>query len=166
MTRDLYPYSQGDRLDDRNTYFYSAFHGHTFLAAWHASRNAALAGLPHAQRPQPLAAEWCENAERLLQRFEVSKRIYRAYDADFKAVRDSGYDDLDLYLRFGAWCVDGEPRPAALRYLNALLKLVDLLISVRERLTGEQGAGLAWLIERERAWVQRIAASVSVAVVP
>jgi hypothetical protein len=109
-----------------------------------------------------------EHHDRLLQRFEVSKRIYRRYDAtgDFKAMRESGYDDLSLYLLFGAVCVDSQTRPAAVRYLNALLKVVDSLISARERLSSAQAAQLAWLIEREREWVQRLAAQVHVAVLP
>ena len=185
MSHEIYPYCRGDRLEDRNTYFYSTFHGPAFLAAWHASRCAALAALPAACRPRLSAAHagsahtaelltaLLENTldsepsiDRLLQRFEVSKRIYRQYDADLRAVRDSGYDDLDLYVLFGAVCVDSQTRPAALRFLNALLKVVDILISVRARLGPEQGACLAWLIEQERAWVLRVAAGVGVAVAP
>jgi hypothetical protein len=192
MSPYIYPYSHGDRLNDRNTYFYSEYHGPAFLEAWHASRSAALAALPAALPPQLPAAragqatEGYNTAEllthllqeqskqsehqplldRLLQRFEVSKRLYRQYDADFKAIRDSGYDDLNLYILFAAVCVDSQKRPAAMRFLNALLKALDSLISARERLEPEQGARLAWLIEKERAWVQRLAADVGVAVLP
>lgn len=172
-----YPYSRGDRVGgERNTYFYSEFRGPSFLEAWHESRSAALAALPAAQRPQLSAAadaggtaqllQHHENHDRLLQRFEVSKRIYRCYDAAFKAVRESGYDDLSLYILFGAVCADSQTKPAAIRYLNALLKLVDSLISARERLAPAEAAQLAWLIEREREWVQRVAAQVGVMVTP
>jgi hypothetical protein len=37
----MYPYSEGDRLSDRNTYFYTAFEGEVFLPAWADSRRIA-----------------------------------------------------------------------------------------------------------------------------
>lgn len=182
MADSVYPYSQGDRLNDRNTYFYSAYHGASFFEAWCASRHAALDSLP---RPLPLQLSAAENgstaqlladmlstsaehplSERLLQRFEVSKRIYRKYDAELRAVRDSGFDDLGLYLLFAGMCLHNRERPAPLRFLSSLLKVLDTLIAVRERLTPEQGAQLAWLIGEERAWVQRIAAEVGVELAP
>lgn len=190
MSRDLYPYSAGDRLEDRNTYFYSAYHGQAFLEAWQASRSAARVALPAPRTLQPIAAtaaaqpdpdydtgallaalleqkpEHHPLRDRLLQRFEVSKRIYRRYDADLKAIRDSGYDDLTLYLGFAALCVHSQDSPAALRFLNALLKAVDILISARARLSPAEAAHLAWLIEQERGWVERLAVSVGVEVVP
>ena len=53
-----YPYSQGDRLEERNTYFYSQYHGAAFFPAWRTSRQAALMQLPPAQAvPLPVAAE-------------------------------------------------------------------------------------------------------------
>lgn len=183
MSHHDYPYSQGDRLNDRNTYFYSEFRGQAFLADWHESRSVALAALPAPLAIAVSAADPSDTADTakllayllhtdvedarvdgLLQRFEVSKRLYRRYDRDFKAVRESGYDALDLYLQFGALCVQRQSRPAALRFLNALLKVVDSLISVRERLSCEQGAHLAWLIRAERAWVQSVATGAGVRV--
>ena len=188
MSASAYPYSQGDRLEDRNTYFYSEFRGMPFLEAWQASRDAALAALPPARPLQPRAAsiayagpahdtaellsvliaqaEPCSLLDRLLQRFEVSKRLYRRYDADFKAIRDSGYDDLELYLQFAALCLRCQGGPAAMRFLNALLKTLDSLMSARARLGNEQGAQLAWLIGEERAWVRRIAEGVGVELAP
>jgi hypothetical protein len=189
MSDSVYPYSQGDRLNDRNTYFYSEYRGEAFLDAWHASRSAALAALPAPVRfvpppgvvpdsvghhtgallahllSTPVAADEPNPlTERILQRFEVSKRIYRQYDQDLKAVRESGYDELPLYLQFAALCVHCQSGPAATRFLNALLKVLDTLISAQHRLRPEQGAHLAWLIAAERAWVGRVAAGVGVEV--
>ena len=182
MSDRVYPYSQGDRLNDRNTYFYSTFHGAPFFEAWFASRDAALASLPGPEPlPEPLPLKAADPhataqllaemlstqaehalADRLLQRFEVSKRIYRRYDAELRAIRESGYDDLSLYLLFARLCLHSRLRPAPLRFLNALLKVLDTLIAARERLSVEQAAQLAWLISEERAWVRRVAADVGV----
>jgi hypothetical protein len=186
-----YPYSQGDRLEERNTYFYSQYHGAAFVPAWRASRQMALTHLPAARAvPLPAAAERSEHpaataalladllhaaadapdkrrlAERLLQRFEVSKRLHRRYDADFKAIADSGYDDLDLYLQFAALCLHQAEQPGALPFLNGLLKVVDSLVSIHPRLSPAQGAQLAWLIAAEQNWVVRLAAQANVELAP
>ena len=59
-----YPYSQGDRLEERNTYFYSQYHGAAFFPVWQASRQAALAHLPPAQAlPLPTAGKQLESAQ-------------------------------------------------------------------------------------------------------
>lgn len=186
-----YPYSQGDRLEERNTYFYSQYHGAAFFPAWRASRQTALAHLPAACAvPLPAAAASGQHltntatlladllqtapdahgkrrqAERLLQRFEVSKRLYRRYDANFKAVVDSGYDDLDIYLQFAALCLHQAEQPGSLPFLNGLLKVIDSLISIRSRLSPTQGAQLAWLIAAEQVWVTRMAAQADVEFAP
>ena len=41
--RDMYPYASGNRLEDRNTYFFSPFHGRDFLCAWRRCREKARA---------------------------------------------------------------------------------------------------------------------------
>ena len=187
-----YPYSQGDRLEERNTYFYSQYHGMAFFPAWRASRQAALAQLPAAQAVQlPPAVESSNDdtldtaelltgllhtdaaapgkrrlVERLLQRFEVSKRLHRRYDSAFKAMADSGYDNLDLYLQFAALCLHQAEQPGALPFLNGLLKVIDSLISIHSRLTPAQGAQLAWLIAAEQDWVSRIATQADVEIAP
>lgn len=186
-----YPYSQGNRLEERNTYFYSQYHGMAFFTAWRASRQEALAQLPAAGALQlPVTTEREQNAEdtatlladllnadadapdkrhlaeRLLQRFEVSKRLHRRYDNEFKAIADSGYDDLNLYLQFAALCLHQADQPGALPFLNGLLKVVDSLISIRTRLSPAQGAQLAWLIEAEHSWVARVAEQVKVEIAP
>lgn len=186
-----YPYSQGDRLEERNTYFYSQYHGAAFFPAWRTSRQAALEELPSARVvPLPVAPKHGKNtqdtaellaellhaaadapgkrrlAERLLQRFEVSKRLHRRYDSDFKAVADSGYDDLNLYLQFAALCLHQAKQPGALPFLNGLLKVIDSLISIQPRLTPAQGAQLAWLIAAEQDWVTCIATQANVEIAP
>lgn len=185
-----YPYSQGNRLEERNTYFYSQYQGMAFFPVWQASRQAALAQLPPAHPvPLPLATELDQNfqdtaalladlrhsaaaipekryqAECLLQRFEVSKRLYRQYDHNFKAIMDSGYEDLDIYLQFAALCLHQASQPSALPFLNGLLKVIDTLISIQQHLSSIQGAQLAWLIAAEYDWIRHIAAKVDVDII-
>lgn len=188
MSTPPYPYSHGNRLDERNTYFYSEYHGHAFFAAWRESRQQALGQLPPAIEPRfeagecPALEQGCDSqqllafllnadlaepgnrrlAERLLQRFEVSKRLYRRYDARFKAVVASGYEALELYPQFAALCLRFQGQPASLPFLNGLLKSLDSLIAIRQRLPADLGAQLAWLIDGEAQWVAQIASSVNV----
>src|SRR5262245_15828231 len=55
----LYPFASGNRLDDRNTYFYTDFAGREFLDAWRADRDrvAATLGAPAASAPLATVAE-------------------------------------------------------------------------------------------------------------
>ncbi len=193
MSLAPYPYSEGNRLEERNTYFYSAYHGQDFFAAWHASRQQALANIRQAQAWQPQAAPSTLDtregydaqqvlnvllsgdlgapanrrlAEHLLQRFEVSKRLYRRYTPQFKAVLSSGYDDLTLYIQFAALCLAMQAHAKPLPFLNGLLKSIDTLIAVRAQLPAELAANLAWLIAGEARWVQSLAGSVGLEVSP
>ncbi len=49
MNSAEYPYSQGNRLEQRNTYFYSEFHGTHFMDAWRDARKFAARELRTAQ---------------------------------------------------------------------------------------------------------------------
>jgi hypothetical protein len=188
MNTPPYPYSQGNRLEERNTYFYSEYHGQAFFMAWRNSREQTLAELPPGAAPQIAASMLSETAagydtqqllafllnadlaqaqnrrlaEQLLQRFEVSKRIYRRYDVRFKAIVDSGYEALEFYPQFAALCLRLQDQPAPLPFLNGLLKSIDTLIAIRDRLSPALGAQLAWLIDREAQWVARIATAAQV----
>ncbi|WP_028454389.1 hypothetical protein [Chitinilyticum litopenaei] len=188
-----YPYAEQDRLEERNTYFYSSYHGAAFFAAWRSSRTLALAGVAGRQAPHPqngsttlpdtsdgyacaelLAALLNQAtaaplqgsarilAERLLQRFEVSKRLYARYNAQGRAIIDSGYHNIDNYLCFAALCAAMRCADGALPFLNALLKCVDTLISIRDRLNPAQREQLAWLVDAEAHWLALLAARLGI----
>lgn len=188
MNSASYPYSQGNRLEERNSYSYSTYHGAAFLTAWRASRSAALVLLPEPRRPSSPAPSQVSTgdgydtaallvklladepgnteirllAKRLLQRFEVSKRLHDHYDSDFRVVTGTPYNSLELYLQFASLCLRYEDQPESLPFLNGLLKCLDTLISIQQRLSIEQSAQLAWLIHAEQKWVARVAARVEV----
>ena len=48
-----YPYAVGDRLEDRNTYFYTPFCGREFLTAWRRHREDARRSLVPSQDAAP-----------------------------------------------------------------------------------------------------------------
>jgi methionyl-tRNA formyltransferase len=42
QTEEIYYYAFGDRLTDRNTYFYTSYHGSEFFKYWEDARNSVL----------------------------------------------------------------------------------------------------------------------------
>jgi methionyl-tRNA formyltransferase len=181
-----YPYASGDRLEQRNTYFYTPYFGIAFLEAWRQQRAQALRELAAAPSSalggSEAAPGWhatdrllesiyrdlsagdlpdndsLRTLNRLLQRFEVSKRLHGAYDANWRATDVSDYRSMDRYLRFGEILVLAYGRAGALPYLSALLKIVDTLTSRLETLDAPQRTRLAEVIVRERDYVDRLAA--------
>lgn len=181
-----YPYAEGDRLEERNTYFYSPYGGSAFLGAWGESRAGALAelGAPSSAPPAVAMAEdgsgealleslYAEalggGIDRrrmglLLQRFEVGKRLYGHYNEVLRPIDRDAYRDLALYLRF-AELLDllYEREQGGLDRLNGLIKALDILVSLRAELKGADRGRLARLLEREGEWVAALAKRVEVA---
>lgn len=181
-----YPYAEGDRLEERNTYFYSPYGGAAFLAAWRENRAAALdeLGAPAAEPPPPAASDEPGSGEALLeslhaqlrdgavdrrrldlllQRFEVGKRLYLQYNDELRPLDRDAFRDLDLYLRFAELLDLLYERQGDLSRLNALMKALDILVSLRADLNGARRGRLARLLEREGRWVAALAERVEVA---
>lgn len=178
-----YPYASGDLLEQRNTYFYAPFGGAAFLDAWRRQRAGALramsalpAAATGAREPGPggvdalledihrsLTATRIPPGEpmpalnRLVQRFEVSKRLHGEYDANWRPTDAADYRYMERYIRFAEILDLAHERTGALPYLNALLKIVDTLASQREALSAAQRARLACVIEHEQGHVERLA---------
>lgn len=173
-----YPYADGDLLEQRNTYFYSRYEGRAFLAAWCRQR-AGVAALPAAgssesaagSRPTDRLLDDLKGAlstrstdtgarqilDRLVQRFEVSKRLHGEYSADWRPVDPADYHKLERYLCFGEVLELAWTAWAALPYLNALLKCLDTLTALAGRLDVGQRLRLESLIGREKMHVAALA---------
>lgn len=150
-----YPYAEGNLLAQPHTYFYSAFAGAAFLAAWRAQRVAAAAwfdstagvpesAVPGADRACRLFADTMAALERhghpdalsvvagLVQRFEVTKRVYGAYDEALRPVDREDFQVLPRYVVFGQLLERAYRISQRLPCLNALLKLNDILGAHRD----------------------------------
>lgn len=182
-----YTYSEGDLLENPQTYRYSSFQGAAFVDAWRNSRLAASARLPapalatvqpqgpaHAEDSAALLGHLCLEMRagsgvtghlasywlpRLLKKFEVSKRLYAGYEAHtpHRPLPHSGYSSVQPYLLLAECMLHGWRASGAACYLSGLLKLTDTLVSQLERLQPDQGAGLAWLLAQERQVVADVA---------
>jgi methionyl-tRNA formyltransferase len=179
MTAALgYPYADGDLLEQPAQYSYSRFGGLPFLAAWSGRRAdaAAVAGAaPQAAPPEApvlhllqevargLAARPPEPAaldvlHRLLQRFEVTKRLHGAYGANWRPLDAADYRDPERYLRFAELLEQAYAATAQLPCLNGLLKCMDTLCSLAPQLDATQAERFRSLVTREQGHVQAIAA--------
>lgn len=189
MTEVEYSYSIGDRLTDRNTYFYTPAVGMPMIEAWRASRKAVLDRLPSPVDPpdstndSPVSIDddtvdtaalleflWSKNSnsevgqdesrwlEKLMKKFELTKRFHRAYGAKFRAVDKSQHKDLDLYVRAAEVFLSAYDRSNDARFLNVLLKILDTLCAYSEGLGPESSARLARLLLSEEKRVEGLVA--------
>jgi methionyl-tRNA formyltransferase len=178
-----YEYASGDLLENRNTYFYAAFHGEAFLDAWRHQRDAFLAGMPDcaavletqvAVSPTESLLDQVYSAilagkgdlqlyclDRLVQRFEVTKRMHKRYNDDWRPVDADDYRALGPYVRLAEVLELAYVRTHGLQYFNALLKCLDTLTALRDRLDNAQVERVKRLVRAERAHVERLAVLVA-----
>lgn len=185
----VYPYASGSLLEERNTYTYTPYLGQELLKAWRANRQAAIDGLCPASSPPPPRSEMikgkqdeyttgvvleelmhCLHKERsasmpfqllkLVQRFEVTKRIHACYNSHWRAVDKGDYRNLPLYIRFAEVLESAYSRAARLDFLNCYIKCLDTLVALRAELGPELQARLSWLLSAELAHVAKLEAEV------
>jgi len=191
MSALSYPYASGDLLEDRNTYFYTPFGGWDFLHTWRRQRTAALAAcdadrdipgdtedsapvvqtlrrLKAAMEASPPLAADRAALDRILQRFEVSKRLHDDYTTAWKPLDPARYHGLERYLLLAEALSQAADSTADLRYINGLLKCVDTLTSdgMMPIACQSSGARLRTVLEQERTLVDQIAARASTAPEP
>lgn len=186
-----YPYSEGDLLEKRNTYQYSRYLGMEFLGTWRDSRMAAREELGSAvpapsyqrfaeARQYPVASRVlledlaarlaCGNStseddrllRELVKRFEVTKRVFESYNEQLRAVDRERYYDPLPYMLFAEVMDLAYEAGRALPFLNALLKVIDTLVAIRERLEGDLPGRLVRLIDKERLYVSELATKAGV----
>jgi methionyl-tRNA formyltransferase len=86
----------------------------------------------------------------VLHKFETTKRLHSKYDANFRALDRTRNRDLELYLGFAEVMEAGFEASCDLRFLNALLKVIDTLCSVSGDLDTIGKGRLKRLLMQER----------------
>lgn len=94
--------------------------------------------------------------DRLVHKYETTKRLHRNYDEKFRAVDRTKIEDLDLYVSFAEILDTSFRADGKLPKLNALMKLIDTLCSVRDLLSTDMQQRLAALIQSEKELVSSI----------
>lgn len=72
-----------------------------------------------------------DRLSRLVKTFEVRKRIYPKYHENFKPADEDDYGNIDDYALLAVLCGLVYKKNKNLKFLNALLKLNDILISIQ-----------------------------------
>lgn len=174
-----YHYAEGELLENPQNYSYSGYFAQAFVDAWQSHRNSQLARLPAPQKLEQRDGESlcprdtlnllhaiCEVLQqpqmsidspevdwlrRLVKKFEVSKRVYSAYQssAPFRPMDKSSYTNIELYLKLAECFILAFNKSAELQYLNAFIKIQDSIISQIHILSHSSKTHLAWLIQQE-----------------
>jgi hypothetical protein len=92
----------------------------------------------------------------LVQRFEVSKRIYSEYDKDLRPININNYNDISLYIRFAEILNSAYEGSKELYYLNALLKVMDILFSEKSNLSSKEVGRLSRLVCGENKHISNL----------
>jgi len=177
MKSDEYEYSSGNLLEDRNTYFYTEFRGKAFLAAWRNMRNAAIDSPQQSttvdfdQSPvlqlldelyrkisnrDAALADALQILLRLCQRFEVTKRLHGEYGNDWRPLNLYDYKKLERYVRFAEVLSLAYGATDRLPFLNTMLKCMDTLTSMSNRLNRKQKERLRKLVLEEQFHIQAL----------
>ena len=92
--------------------------------------------------------------------FEVRKRLYSCYSVQFKPENETDYHNMGLYTGFACICAAAFEQYSDLRYLNALLKVNDTLISQWERRSEfrklENRERVTYALKKELDFVKKI----------
>lgn len=172
-----YEYSSGNLLEDRNTYFFTKFCGKAFLSAWQDKRNASIG----TQKPivandvdqSPVVQLLDEIQQKIInkeagitvamqmllhlcQRFEVTKRLHGEYGTDWRPVKQDDYQKMERYVRFAEVLSIAYRTTDRLAFLNTMLKCMDTLTAMTERLNGNQKERLRTLILEERRYIKTL----------
>lgn len=173
-----YDYASGDLLENRNTYFYTKFHGKAFLTAWHRQREQALAekkaidtaasdldSSPTMHMIEVLHQKLSEHhtghqtiqtLNRLVQRFEVSKRLHSRYNFNWRPVDATDYKKWTRYVRFAEVLNLAYAITLSLPYLNTLLKIMDTLTAAYQQLSESLSSRVQSLALSERMHVDAL----------
>jgi hypothetical protein len=171
-----YLYATGDLIAQPNTYFYSEYDGHAFIAAWREGRNEVRAKLPKPVAPLPagpadpasrMSFDLLEQAlggdralqEAFVKKFEIHKRVHDGYDSNFRALDKSARYSLPLYLRAADLFAAVYEESGALRHLNVYLKCLDTICALADDLGTDLVARLAWHLRREQSCIEALMTS-------
>ena len=177
-----YDYALGDILENKNTYFYSRFLGGDFIKAWYQQRAEALKldehGItcveekidvaPVIQVLKLICGHLCQETQlkdvalqhlnKLLQHFEVTKRLYNKYDENWQPLNKKDYRNMECYIYFAETLNLAYMKTEKLQYLNTFLKCLDILTATElcVQLNISQKKRIIHLIGYEHNSVQRL----------
>ncbi len=97
----------------------------------------------------------------LVQRFEVSKRLYGEYNTSWRALTDSGYHDLGRYVKYAILMDAYYSHTKQFDVLNVFLKVMDTVCAYFTQLTPQDQIRLRHLVHSERKAIHDLQTKVS-----
>lgn len=94
--------------------------------------------------------------DRLMQRFEVAKRIFEHYDSNLSAKGRQDYHDLKHYVAFALLLGQAANLTSDPKYINTLLKVNDILCGVCRQLTANEFFATKTSLETEFTLVREV----------
>ena len=104
-----------------------------------------------------------ESLEFLVKVFELRKRLYSEYQSGYKPNENSDYRRYDYYILLGYLLCQAYRITDNLKYLNTMLKLNDILLSLSNVLDEQQKRCTATLLNREMDFVETLAGQCGIA---
>ena len=92
---------------------------------------------------------------RLIQKFEISKKINDLYsNGDLKPIGNNR--SIEIYILFGICLIQYYELTNNLKYLNSILKLADILCSVKNNNSLIFSLGSVFIIEKELYFIKHL----------
>ena len=170
-----YEYTLQNRLENSHKYEFSPY-GKEFISAYKDSREESRKGLGEAIKLDAIIDRKFESDTaqkiknlirnpddetlgRYIKKYEVTKKLWNAYSADWKRASDD-YSDPYQYLLLSLSCLLRYRETKNLKMLNTALKLNDLLCSIE--LDDSLKSMLALCLDLEKEVVSELYSSLSV----
>ena len=168
-----YKYITRNNLYEKQTYMYSEFKGMDFIKEYLNSRKNCLNEFDKTETVgkgteitySVVYKDLLSNCENLktgknlnkaiasvnayTKSFEVRKRIYTGYDAEWKPLNGAGFEEYESYLVFADCLLLAYHQTKCLKYFNCLLKLDDTLLSIQNRMGQEAKEHFRQTIQQE-----------------
>lgn len=184
----MYSYTERNLIEHPITYQYSEYRGESFLSDWKQDRNNVIREFCDGEQRQnfdnkKIPDERSETDKELselltrmncdgdineqmrsclklwIKRFGIKKRIYEKYESEIRPDMQSSFHNMELYVKFAEIMATAYRLFSKLPYLNVLLKVVDTLISSRDRLDCDQRKRLCEIIRYELRCIDDLARS-------
>lgn len=140
-----YIYVTENNLENRQKYTYSQYGGEDFLNAYMDSRKSFIE--EKLIEPEPVHVTYNELsmlvwggvegfdtlADAYVKTFEVRKRIYTAYDANWVPMTTDRTDYVN-YILLAKVLIGMYKKTSCLKYVNCLLKVDDTLLSIKDNM--------------------------------
>jgi hypothetical protein len=171
-----YPYCSENPLEEPNNYSYSNFSGITFLICWRSQRLKSLTISPISVAERVVGGSTDQLIARLiillkrnevdeelwlsinmlLKRFEVTKKLHKEYDENWRPKNSLDYTSPERYLSFCEMMDLAFLRREKYQYLNALLKCMDVTTALSYKFDVEQNNRLKNLVHREFIYISNL----------